>query len=244
MRNEKSSKQSLWQGIFITLLGLSVSTSVSAATMCGPGPNWIQTCTAGQDMFASDAFHTVVLFGIGQLPVADLFGPTVIQRGDPTGSPTVIPTQITSATLSGGGMTLMIGGSVPNVAGPSTGQITQRPTDPSIADSFFDVFFVLEGTPLGPLHNTTAAHMQATAGIDRVPPLVVPGTCATSGQINCYYLTGPPVPLLNQQGLAVGQLVAAVHEPKVPEPATAVLSSIALVVALVLGKKKLRMGSV
>jgi hypothetical protein len=140
-------------------------------------------------------------------------------------------------------MTLSIGSNVPGIAGPSLGQITQRPTDPTIADSFFDVFFVLDGTPLGPLHNEVPVHMQATAGIDRIPPLVVPGTCATSGQINCYYMVGPPVPLLNQQEVAVGLLTVAVHEPKVPEPGTAVLSSVALAVALVLGKKLLR-GSV
>jgi hypothetical protein len=136
----------------------------------------------------------------------------------------------------------MAGNNVPNVQ-PSTGQITARP-DGLTADSFFDVFFVLQGSALGalgPLHNATPVHMAAV--IDKVPPLVNPGTCTSSLPppflMNCYYGMNLPVPLLNQSGAQVAVLTIAIHEPKIPEPRTGILFTAALVVGLALGRRKL-----
>jgi hypothetical protein len=247
MRNQKGSINFVWKAMFTALLGLSTSGWLPAATMCS-GPNWVSMCTAGLDTFNSDAIHIVVLFPSGvQLPTVDLSGPTTIQRGDPSGSPAVIPTQITSMSLmgttpTGDALTLMAGNNVPNLP-PSLGQITARP-DGLTADSFFDVFFVLQGTALsslGPLHNTTPVHMAAV--IDKVPPLVPPGTCTSSMPppfvMNCYYGMNVPVPLLNQAGVEVAVLTVAIHEPKIPEPRTGVLSTSALLIALVIGRRKL-----
>jgi len=199
--------------------------------MCGPGADWMRDCRAGLDIAPSDAIHVLVILGGGTFG-GDLFSPmTMIQRSDamPLGALGLqtINTEIVSMVATGGGLTMSVGSvfTLPR----SVGQITERP-DMLLADSFFDVFFRIEGAPLGaigPLHNNTPVHM--TAVIDHVPPLVNPGTCRDNPSgLNCYSGNNLPVPLFDAAGVQRATLTVAIHELKTPEPATALLSGAVL----------------
>jgi hypothetical protein len=201
----------------IVLLLLGVAQPVGAApiirgpgTICGPGLHWVDTCPSG-----TDVIHNSVKSGgrvmfdpedgglIIDLP--PMVGEAAIFRGPGTTVPDHhIDTEMVSLLLIGGGLTLRAGDGTPNLScdGPlcTFGRITELPTDPSLALSFFDVFFELSPTPFGPLHNAHAdanpvdarlglgnqpCSMQAI--IDMVPPDILTGSYQ-----GCYDRTGLP----------------------------------------------------
>ena len=210
-----------------TLLLGGLAGSLPATPTCGPGFDWMNTCTSGTDTFPSIAIHIIIdLPGLPPVLAEPLFGNSTVFRGDPVGEPEVIQTEMVSLLLVGAsGLTLRAGDGVGNLAsdGPlySPGMITEDPGELT-ATSFFDVFFELSGGPLGNMvvRNTTAARMQAT--IDRVPP---DWECVTQG-LCIYVLENPPVPVVlydqNDNPIWEGFLIAATHEP-IPEPATGFL---------------------
>ena len=210
------------RGLTVALLaGLALVVGWAPAyAQCGPGAHWIDNCPTGTDIFDSFAQHgTVVINGVGQFPLAPMTGPVTIFRGPGLTIPDHhIDTELVSMTLTGGGLTLTAGDGVGNLLadGPlhSGGRITET-GNPGLADSFFDIFFELSPTPLGPLHSLHPCHMQAI--IDRVPPYEIP-----------YSGCGGPIPLADQHGQVVGFLQSdppVIHVPHrpVPEPSTMLL---------------------
>jgi hypothetical protein len=194
----------------VALFLICVAVSPVQAAICGPGPNWVQTCPAGFDVFDSRALHTVDLFGVGIFTFT-VSGPVTVQRGTPVFSAGAwnIPTELVSMSLTGGGLTMVAGDGVPGLSnsGPrySPGQITD--IGGGLANSFFDVFIEISGPPLGTqiLHNTTQCHMTVTISF------VIPYG-------STYLCNNAPVLLFNQAGQPVGQILAATHTP-IPEPA-------------------------
>ena len=153
------------------LLGVSAPAEAMPAVHCGPGPHWVDTCPAGTDKFFSKAQHGVVVFdpedGGMTINLPLMTGPTTIIRQAGTILPDHhIDTERVSLDLQGGGLTLRAGTAfgLPS----SFGRITELPGDPFRAHSFFDIFFEINATPFGPLHNNVACRM--TADIDRVIP--------------------------------------------------------------------------
>ena len=201
-----------------------------AAPICGPGAHWIDSCAAGLDTFSSLATVGIDL-DFDSTPDLSLVlsGPTIVQRSGPLddsvnfpglrpvdGHLDVIDTEIVSLTLTGAGVTLRAGAGFIASGLPSLGAFAEQPGDPTIADSFFDIFFEIDILALGmTLHNTTAFLLAAL--ILEVPPL----------SINYVHPLPDPVLLFNVQGEPVAQLINAVHTP-VPEPATLAMFAIGL----------------
>ena len=155
------------------LLGVSAPAEAMPAVHCGPGPDWVDTCPAGTDKFSSKAQHGVVVFdpedGGMTINLPFMTGPTTIIRQAGAILPDHhIDTEMVSLDLQGGGLTLRAGTAFGLL--PSVGRITELPGDPTMAHSFFDIFFEINPTPFGPLQNKVACRM--TADIDRVPPIV------------------------------------------------------------------------
>ncbi len=155
---------------------------------CGPGPHWIhepQGCPPGgfgQDTMPSGAFAGVDL---NNDCVADvnliLGGPVTIGKRGPNddsfqfpglrpndGHLDVIDTQILFMQLQGGGATMTAGAGLGVFPlPPSRGAIAET-ANPSVADSFFDVFFELDDGLGRVLYNRTAVRVQTA--IDCLPP--------------------------------------------------------------------------
>ena len=162
----------LWGiGLSIFLL-LGNSAPAEAMPACGPALHWVDTCPAGTDKFSSKAQHGIVVFdpedGGMTINLPFMTGPTTITRQAGAILPDHhIDTEMVSLDLQGGGLTLRAGTAfgLPS----SFGRITELPGDPFRAHSFFDIFFEINATPFGPLHNNVACRM--TADIKRVPPI-------------------------------------------------------------------------
>jgi hypothetical protein len=212
----------------LTVLALSGAPRAARAQACGPGPHWVDTCPSGFDVFNSQAILTAIDLtpsGGGLIGIPLLTGVTTIWRGP--GSPHTIPTEMVSLLLTGSGVTVRAGDGIgdglcsgPNVRLCSLGRIDEI-LPPTLATSFFDVFFEISG-PFGTVHsyfthqvsnNEVPCHMEAT--IDRVPPL--PGTS--------YLCVNAPVPLYDPSDVLVGFLVSETHVVlnAVPEPTSLLL---------------------
>ncbi len=161
------------------LAGLAAPASYAA--VCGPGPHWVDSCASGTDVMPytiATLYVDIDLDNAFDLTLT-MTGPTSVWRGAPFDTPDPldpghvnrIDTEMVSMNLVGGGMTLVAGDGVGNgtADGPkfSPGTI-QEMNNPNLADSFFDIFFELQTTPWGTLHNNQAAQVHAV--IDRVPP--------------------------------------------------------------------------
>lgn len=152
---------------------------------CGPGSFWVDGCPAGTDMFPS----TGLLIGLdldldGERDMnLVLTGPTEIVRqassedsgnfpvetaGDqnPAGDD-VIDTEIVSMNLTSGPVTVLAG-SGEGLADSSLGTIVQQPSDPTKADSFFEVFFKV--TLPGGVEAFNREGARVTQVIEQVPP--------------------------------------------------------------------------
>ena len=165
---------------------------------------------AGCDSHPSEGAHTLVITNVGQLNCGPLTGPTLITRTAVIpNAPDFIDTEIIQMELTGqcGPFPITLRES-PSL--PSPGTITEPPANNTPgtlefpADSLFDVFFEIDGTPLGTLHNNTPAIMYCL--ITAVPP-VEPNECT-------YELQNPPVPIFNAAQQQVGVLTEAAHTLK------------------------------
>jgi hypothetical protein len=182
----------------------------------------------------------VLIDGDGTRSLSGLSGPTIIQRQAGTTVPDHhIDTEMRALNLSGGGITLRAGSNfgLP----PSLGRITERPTNPAIGHSYFDIFFEISG-PFGTLHNNNpvdnvpdAQPCRMTADIFEVPP-------TGSSYLGCYdaFLSDPlndrppgfiNIDLYDANGIHRAVLLSGtgiVHTvggniPPLPEPPTLIL---------------------
>jgi len=117
----------------------------------------------------------------------------------------VIDTEIISMCLTGGGYTLRAGLGQGGVISRSLGAVAEQPGNPTLAESFFDVFFEVQ-TPQGPLYNQTPLRLAAV--INCVPP-----KAAYIHPTGCLPLFTSPIP---GQGMHVANLVTAQHNVNIP----------------------------
>lgn len=199
---------------------------------CGPGPHWIDTCPAGLDVFPNSGALVGIdldLDTIEDFSVV-LFGPTVIQRqaasdvslnfpgalGSSLDSHIdVIDIEIVSLSLTGGGFTLTAGqGITPGGVFllPSLGAIVEQAGDPTLGDSFFDVFFEVDLGGGNFAYNQNPLTVVANPPLQGVPPIPQP-----------YIHPTGPIPLftLPVGGVQIANLVRAVHVT--PEPGSGLL---------------------
>ena len=159
------------------VLALAASPSAKAA---GPGDHWIDTLPAGVDIMPAEA-HLGIDTDLNGVPDFNvlLTGPMQQNRSDPKddsltypgtraldGHLDVIDTELVSMSLTGGGWTLRAG-TGQGLATASYGNIAEQPGDAAWGDAFFDVFFEIDGTPSGTIHNKAALRIEAE--VDRMP---------------------------------------------------------------------------
>jgi hypothetical protein len=205
-----------------------------ACSQCGPGPHWVDSCSAGRDQIANSGAVVgidgdmdpgcVPEINLVMWPCSSPDNLLVIDRSGPRddsqhfpglrpldGHPDVIDTEIISMCLTRNGFTLRAGAGRqhgPGVLAPSLGAIAEQPGHPTLADSFFDVFFEVElppGFPVQFLYNQTA--LRVTATIDCAPP-----EAEYVHPTDCIPLYTSPIP---GQGMHVANLVSARHEVNV-----------------------------
>jgi hypothetical protein len=180
---------------------------------CGPGPHWIDNCLAGQDQVADHSAAIALDLDLdceGET-VADL-DPTallIVNRSGPQddsmhypglrpidGHLDVIDTEIVGMSLSGGGVTVRAGAGRVGIILPTLGAIAEYPADPSLAESFFDIFVEIE-VDGQVLYNQAPVRLEAD--ITCVPP-----TAIYSSPIGCTPLYTSPEP---KQGQHVANLI-------------------------------------
>jgi hypothetical protein len=154
---------------FIAIFIFSLSGMAQASTICADS-DFVNTCGNGTDdipdTHASFTIELLPIFG-GAIFGVTLDGPMTVERtghvngGLYTGS---VNTEITDMVLTGGGLTLRAG--VLQGVTPTFGGIQQ--TGDSIADSWFNIFFEIDGTPFGTLHNNDPYVLEAE--IDQIYP--------------------------------------------------------------------------
>ena len=210
----------------VAALQLVAPAQVTAAPVCGPGSHWVDACPGGIDLFPlTKGVHTINIFGVGVFNLLTT-GPTTVWRGPGTTLPDHhIETELVALTLTGGGLTLTAGDGMGNGLsdGPlfSPGKITEQGGDSTMADSFFDIFFEIDGlalqqSGLGKLHNNNPCVMEAV--LDQVPPKA--GTTYVCDLTN-------PILLFTAQNQPVGQLLFTSHQI-IPEPGSLALVAVAL----------------
>ncbi len=188
----------------------------------GPGPHWIDRVTGGFARFGADATVDldVTFDGVADLTVP-LAGTTEVFRSaayavDPIAAGrhrNHLDLEIFSFTLTGelpgvGPLTMHAGDGAGNLVadGPlySRGSSDEVPGAPRFADDVFDILFRVDLSGIV-LHNATP--LRVTARIDHLPPV---GTRFT--------FDGPPLPLLNDAGTVVLQIVGAANTAVRPPP--------------------------
>lgn len=189
---------------------------------CGPGPHWIDVPGCPPGGSGQDTLPSGAVLGIDTNfdCIADTNviagGPATIRKlgnfDDATFFPgtrpidghlDVIDTEIIGMSLTGGGVTLragtMSGSAQPLQA--SRGVVAEQPSNPNLADSFFDVFFEIEISP--GTYGYNHAPIRVAQTIDCMPP---------KGN---YYHLGGCVPLYSSPipgaGVLIGNLVQANH---------------------------------
>src|SRR5262249_9676492 len=150
---------------------------------CGSGPHWIHNPNCPPGGKGSDTVSSGATVGIdfnGDCiadQVLTLGGPVTIGKRGPAddsanfpgtrpvdGHIDAIDTQISAMMLPGGGVTLRAGpysGSAQPLQ-PSLGAVAEKPSNPNLADSFFDVFVEVDFGGGSRGYNTTPIRMAQT----------------------------------------------------------------------------------
>ena len=209
-------------GIAVAMLVTAVTPVGAQDPVCGPGAHWIDTCSpGGVDHF--DTTEALVGIDIDDDCVKDMdlvvTGPVDVDREAASddsarfpglrpvdGHLDVIDTEIVSMSLTGGGVTLRAGVNTPGIdpAVPNSfGAVAEEAGASNLGDSFFDVFFEVDGVPGGPVYNQTPLRVEAV--IYYVPPSVL-------------YVHAEPLclPLYDGAGVPLYNLVEAEHDTRAP----------------------------
>jgi hypothetical protein len=165
------------------LLATIAAAQQQPCTACEAGPHWTDQCAAGQDDIPSGAAVGIDLdLDCEADVILVLSGSAMVRRSDPLddsaqfpGSSTsdghldVVDTEMVSMNLSDG-FTLIAGAGLGQggVLASSLGAIIEQQADPSLADSFFDLFFEVGCGGGVYAYNQTALRVVST--IDCVPP--------------------------------------------------------------------------
>jgi hypothetical protein len=170
----------------------------------GPGTHWIDICTAGTDSFLSLALAGIdnyppTSFDCIEDVSMDLFGPVKIERSNPLdivvqdpidghltvvdGHHDVIQTEMVYMKLEKfvGGVYYRLRAGAANdhlqILPPTAGYVIENSSDPSIGDSFFDIFFELSIYPVPGMTDTLYLYnhftdpLQLLSSIIGVPPI-------------------------------------------------------------------------
>jgi len=220
----------LGTGCAFMLLMVGSSRADAPCEDCGPGPHWVDGCAPGSDTMNSSALvgidttldcqadTIVVLDGpitvnrTGPLPASVQF-PAVTGPGG-HGGPDVIDTEMVSMSLTGGGLTLQAGTAAGMNAGTATcnapgtglvpkscGAIAETAADPTMASSFFEVYFRVDLGGGTFVYNHQPLRVNATIGC--VPPIA-----DYIKTIGCLNLFNAPV---GAGGMVVANLTSASH---------------------------------
>jgi hypothetical protein len=149
---------------------LALCGSAQAATIIYDGPDFVNDAGIGTDEIpdtrATFTIELLPIFG-GAVFAVTLDGPMTVERSNHVNGGLYngsVDTEITDMVLTGGGMTLRAG--VDQGVAATYGGIQQ--TGDSIADSWFNIFFEIDGTPFGTLHNNDPYVLEAE--IDQIYP--------------------------------------------------------------------------
>ncbi len=169
-------------GIGVIALAVSLASltpdRASAVPVCGPGFHWIDSCSPGGTDSLSNTSALVELDEVGGDCVGDvtvtLSGPTEIVRqaasDDSANFPgtrpvdahlDVIDTEIVSMSLTGASFTLRVGAGGGPALSASQGAVAEQSGDPTLGDSFFDVFFVIDDGGPDLYYNQSALRIKA-----------------------------------------------------------------------------------
>lgn len=151
----------------------STAQDASAATVCGPGDHWIDTCVP-----MTQTWSVHMEFGLdrdldGVVDEEAVFdGYVVVQNDAPYESrPRADPGHLNEMTTTIQDMSL--NGTSANVSGwtmragiaqglaPTSGYAQEHSSDPSSAGNRFDMVFVIDGTPYGRLHHDGSFFFEA-----------------------------------------------------------------------------------
>jgi len=214
----------------LRLLALIVAGCVVAgipglANAAGSGPHWIDTLPAGLDIYSSSTAYVELDLDLDGTPDSGfgLVGATTIARSDPSddsmnypglrsldGHFDVIDTEIASMNLTSGGVTLIAGAGFgqSGVLPASLGAIAEQPGDPTLGDSFFDVYLELDLGGGNYAYNQMPIPIRISTVIDGIPAIAT-------------YDSGPVLVALHdsfQGGNRVANLTRLKFTTVIPEP--------------------------
>jgi hypothetical protein len=220
----------------VALLPL-MATLAMADSVCGPGINWVATCSTGATYQLEALFTNAVTLndtapgGAQNLGTVQFEGTSDISLGTAGGSTVSTDLYSIVATMVGGTATLTAG--VGNGLPDSIGSITQN-SDGLTATSFFDVFFELNFGGGVVLYNEDP--LVVTTTLSELPIPV--GTIFTEspGGVSLY-LRGDPTTV-------VGQLASGTKLIITPEPGTWPMAAGGLLLAAGLLRRKRQQQSV
>jgi hypothetical protein len=193
--------------------------SLGFAQQIGPGPHWVDTVPA-----ATVSFDGVVYLEIGGIS-AQFQGPTTVQLSGAIDDSVFFPglrpvdshldvvdTEVMTMNMAGTnastGWTLLAGINS-GLSNRTLGAMAESTTDSAVAQSFFDVFFEIQGTPWGTLHNDTPLYIDGLTY--KLPPI---------GSV--YTVENAPIALYDSNGnLAPVFITGGVKI--IPEPSTLLL---------------------
>jgi hypothetical protein len=134
---------------YFGVLGLGAVPAGAAdpsCSLCGPGPDWIDSCAAGSDAIGNQralvGIDTDLDCNLDMNLILDSCGTDfIVNRGSPAGG--TIPTEIIDLCLTDGNATLIAGAGLGNngVLQPSVGTIVEQVADNTKGDSTFGVMF-------------------------------------------------------------------------------------------------------
>lgn len=223
----------------------------------GPGPHWVDSVgTPGAYVFPSALVEFGVDLDLDDTPDADYCfagGPLTVTYTAALddsiefpgtrpidGHLDVVDTEIESAMLVSGFATLRVGAgagvsSVPPHVGPwpTLGAVAELPTDPSLAESFFEAFFEVDAFIFGFYHNHEPLVLSTV--ISQAPPPI--GTDFVANQLPLSLYDWSEVEVARLTNLTDG---SPAHFMITPEPPTFVLFAIGAVGLAAYGRRKRR----